>query len=128
MAKVIAGSDCGNAPKSKFIYDFLVALANDDLETALGMLEYDARLEIIGRDSFGGNEEIQDIITKEGGRSKVIKLEISKIISHGKHCAANGTMHFEDGGKVAFNNMYTFSSHSKNAKLKLIETYSIVLH
>lgn len=125
--KIVTKEDCGNAPKSKYILDFLIAVVNRKVEKVLAMLTDDVRLEIVGRNTFSGKNEVKNVITKDGERSKVTQLEISHILSHGKRCAANGLMHFADGGKVAFNNIYTFSSHSKNAKLQLIETYSLIL-
>lgn len=127
MPKIITKENCGNAPKQKFILDFLTALANMEVEKAMDMLSEDAQLEIVGQKVYSGKEKIKDIIIKDGARSKLKKLEIATIISHGKICAANGVMDFKDGSNVAFNNMYTFSSHGKNAKLKEIKTYALVL-
>ncbi|HLR76133.1 MAG TPA: hypothetical protein VK106_00635 [Balneolaceae bacterium] len=128
MATIIANKSCGNAPKKKFILDFLTAVANMEIEAAMDMLEDDAQLNIVSRTSYTGKDKIKDLIIKDGARSKITKLEIDKILSHGKYCAANGLMYFEDGSKVAFNNMYTFRSHSKKARLKLIETYFLIIH
>lgn len=127
MAKITAPENCGNAPKQQYILDLLTKLADMNVEAALDMLTDDARLEIVGRSSYTGKTAINTIITEDGSRSEVTTLDIANIISHGKYCAAHGVMQFADGGEVAFNNMYTFSSNSKKAKLELIETYSVVL-
>lgn len=128
MVKIVKGENCGNSPKAKFIQDFLVAVADMDIDKAMGMLEDDVHLEIVGKSSFAGREKVKELFLKDGNRSGVQKLKIENILSHGKKCAANGTMQCEDDGKVAFNNIYTFSSHGKNARINEIKTYSIILN
>lgn len=127
MVKVVMQEDCGNAPKQKFIRDFCVANANADITTVMNMVTEDIRLEIPGYATVSGKEEIQKLLQEDANRSKVTELLIANILTHGKRGVANGTLVFADGGVVAFCNMYTFNNHSKNAKLQLIQTYSIVL-
>lgn len=127
MAKITIPEDCDNAPKKKFIKDFCIANANADMKTVMTMLTDDICLEIPGYKTARGKEEVQSLLLNDSKRSKVIELVIDNIVSHGDHVAANGKLKFEDSGSVAFCNMYTFNNHSKNAKLKLIQTYSIIL-
>jgi limonene-1,2-epoxide hydrolase len=127
MAKITCKEGCGNAPKQQFIKDFCVALANGELEAAINMVTDDVNVEIPGNASAKGKRETEELIRKDMERASVSELILENILSHGKYCATNGVLKFSDGGEVAFCNIYTFGSHSKNAKLKEIKTYSIVL-
>lgn len=127
MVKITVTEDCGNAPKKEFIKDFCIALAHANIEAAMDMLAENVHLEIPGYTSASGKQAVENLIGEDSKRSKVSELIIENILSHGDRCAANGMLKFEDGGSVAFCNMYVFNSHGKNAKLKEIITYSIEL-
>ncbi len=128
MVKITVPADCDNAPKRRFIKDFCVANVHGDIKTVMDMLTDDICLEIPGYKTVQGQEAVERLLTEDAKRSKVTELAFENIVSHGDRVAANGILKFEDGGSVAFCNMYTFNSHSKHAKIKLIKTYSIVLH
>jgi hypothetical protein len=127
MVKVTIPEDCGNAPKIQFIKDFCIANAKAEIKTVMSMLSDDIILEIPGYKTASGKDSVEDLLLKDSQRSKVAELIMENIISHGNRGAANGKLKFTDGGVVAFSSVYTFSNHSKNAKLKLIQTYSIIL-
>ena len=127
MVKVTIPEDCGNAPKIQFIKDFCIANAKADIKTAMDMLTEDIILEIPGYKTVQGKHAVQKLLQNDSKRSFVTELIIDTIISHGDRGAANGTLKFEDDGVIVFCTIYTFNSHSKNAKLKLIQTYSIIL-
>ena len=127
MVNVITNVDCGNAPKKQAVLDFLVSVANSDFEAALQLLTDDIAIEIIGSGRFNGKKSVKELMFKDGSSSGITGMEVSNILSHGKICAANGLWHFDDGGSVAFNNMYFFESHAPDAKIEKILTYSVVL-
>lgn len=127
MANITCGVDCGNAPKMQFIKDFLIANADGDIEKAMEMLTEDVVLEIPGYETAEGKDEVRQLLQKDASRSKVTELVLENILSHGDRGSANGTLFFADGGVVTFCHMVTFSSHATDAKLKKIQTYSIVL-
>ncbi len=128
MAKITCKTDCGNAPKKRFIKDFCTAIAHGKPETIMRMMTDDIHLNVPGHMSINGKKEVEKHIRKEALRRKITELILENILSHGKYCAANGIQKFADGGRVAFCNMYTFSSHSKTALLSEISIYSILLN
>jgi len=72
-------------------------------------------------------EAVKQLIIADRNHSKITRLQIDAVISHGKICVARGLQEFTDGGKVTFNSWYTFSSHGKKAKTQAVQTYSVVL-
>jgi hypothetical protein len=127
MPEIIIAEDSGNAPKKQVVRDFHVALVNRDIGAAMDLLRDDTHLEVIGYKTADGKAAIRALIEEDMKRPKTTALAIDTIISHGKQCAASGTFRFEDGGVVAFCNMYTFDNFSKDAKLQQITIYSVVL-
>ena len=127
MVKITVTEDCGNAPKKQFVKDFCIALAHANIAVAMDMLADDVHVEIPGYESASGKQAVENLIVADSKRSKVSELVIDNILSHGDRCAANGLLKFEDGGLVAFCNIYVFNGHGKNAKLKEIIAYSIEL-
>ena len=125
MVKVSTGEDCGNAPKKAFVLDFLIANASGDTEKALSMVADDVRIELVGREVHEGKSAFAEILRRDD--AAIDELEVHNILSHGDRCAANGVWYFADGGTVAFNSMYRFNGHGKNAVLRQIDTYSIVM-
>lgn len=127
MVKVTCHEDCGNAPKKQYIFELLIASAGANIDTVMDMVTEDIRLELGGRSTYDGRGEVRKIIEEDGSRAKATELIIENILSHGNVCAANGIMIFDDGGKVAFNNMYAFDGFGKNARVRQIQVYSVVL-
>ena len=125
MIKISVSEDCGNAPKKQFIKDFCIASANGQIAAVIEMVTDDIALIIPGYKNAHGRAEVEELLTRDAARSKVSELIIDNILSHGDRCAANGTLRFEDGGVVAFCNVYRFNGHGKTAKIKEITTYSI---
>lgn len=127
MINVTVAEDCGNAPKKQIIRDFLIACANTDIESAAGMVEDGIALTIPGQVSLAGKDVVKEQLRTDASREKVAELVIDNTLSHGDRGAANGTLVFESGDKIAFASFYVFTSHSKDAKLKEITAYSIAL-
>lgn len=121
--KLICKEDCNNAPKKQYILDFNIAFANADTEKILDMLDDNAVWHMVGVKILKDKESIRkqlELIST----NKAEVLNIENILSHGKMCSANGQIYFTNH-KVAFCDVYTFSSHSKNAKIKAIQSYVI---
>ncbi len=127
MVKVSAAEDCGNAPKKQFVKDFLIASAQADFKAVAEMLRDDANLEIINYVTVSGKDTVIKQLQADAAQGAVEELVIHNILSHGDRCAANGVLKFKDGSRVAFCNMYVFNSHARDARLKEITVYSLVL-
>lgn len=124
MTKVTISEDCENAPKKQFIKDFNIAFAKQDINFILECFADDAYWEMVGGQSWGGKEAIAAALkTMNGGEAS--ELIMDNIISHGNNCAANGILKYPDGSSVAFCDMYTFTSHAKEAKIKTLIAYAI---
>ncbi len=123
MVNITVDKNCGNAPKIKLLKDFQIALVNGDLGTALNMLSEDVDIDIPGYAKYKGKKEVEVQLQKNLKRSPVTELIIENMLSHGKHCVGNGSLKFVNNDHIAFCCVYTFSSHSKYAKLKKIKLY-----
>lgn len=121
--KLICNEDCGNAPKKQYVLDFNVAFAENDIPAILEMLDENAEWDMIGNKKMSGRGAIKKEL-ESMGTEQAKELNIRNILSHGKLCSANGEVTYSQG-KIAFCNVYTFSSHSKNAKIVKIESYAI---
>lgn len=126
MTKVIINEDCGNAPKKQYIKNFLIAIANANIEAVAGMLDQDVRLDIPGQRSLHGIDSVRRLLISDVGDGEALELDIHNILSHGSRCAANGVLKHKDGREVSFCGVYVFSSHSKDVKLTNITVYLIV--
>jgi hypothetical protein len=95
----------------------MTAVSNGAVGQALSMVTTDVQVELIGRESLTGVSTFADRMQAFRDQSPVAELRIDNVISHGKWCASNGRVRFVGGGIVAFNNLYTFNGHGKNAVL-----------
>lgn len=125
MTKIVSEVDCGNAPKKQYVYDFNVAFAKADIEKAMSMLDTGAAWNMIGDKELIGESDIRAFL-KSMNQGAATKLSIDDIISHGKTCSVNGTIEYPDS-KVAFCDVYTFTGHSKDAKIAELKSYAIEL-
>jgi len=125
MTKIIYSGDCGNAPKMQYIYDFNVAFAKNDIEKIVSMLSEDAVWNMVGYKNIKGRSAIRTEL--EGMEMSPAKeLQIDTIMSHGKLGAGNGEMVYETG-KLAFCDVYEFTSHAKDAKIVSMTSYGVEL-
>ncbi len=125
MVELSIREDCGNAPKQQFIKDFNIAFANADKEQLLSSITDDAEWQLVGDTTYVGKAAIRDALASMTiGAAK--KLTLNTVLSHGTGCAANGVITFEDA-EVAFCEVYEFSSHGKDARIKKLTSYRIPL-
>lgn len=125
MVNVFVEENCNNAPKKQFVKDFLIASATSDLEAAANMLADSVTLEVVGQETISEKESVIRALFENKTRRGVSEMTVRNILSHGNKCAADGVLSYKDDGEVAFCGIYTFTSHSKDAKIKKITTYSI---
>ncbi|PLR73201.1 hypothetical protein [Bacillus sp. UMB0728] len=119
--KITAPADCGNAPKKKFLYDFIMAAATNDFHFISEHASDDICWNIVNDNSIQGLEELANTLK---AAPKITEVEILNIITHGKTASVNGTVKFEDHHTDSFCNVYTFVSAGNNT-IKEIISYII---
>lgn len=124
MVRIIAGDDCGNAPKKLQIRDFNIAFANGDVDALLQSVTEEICWNRVGEGMVEGKAAFERAL-QQMSQAEVTELVIEEIITHGNVGAANGLLRFADGKACAFCDVYRFSSHSKNAKIKTVTSYVI---
>lgn len=124
MVRVVGGQDCGNAPKKLLLRDFNVAFANSDIEALLENVSDDIRWTMVGSAEVVGKEAFETTLREMSGPD-VVELVLHHIITHGNVGSANGILRFEDGKAYGFCDVYRFSSHAKDAKIKEMSSYVI---
>jgi hypothetical protein len=63
-------------------------------------------------------------LTEMADRQPAAELAIHHINTHGTDAALDGLITFEDGRRVAFCDVYVFSSHAKSARIKEMTSYA----
>ncbi len=126
MTKLTIHADCGNAPKKLLLRDLNIAFARGDVEAILDCLTEDVRWQIIGEaDLRSGKEAVR--ATLESMKTVVTnELVIHSIVTHGVDGVVNGVMNFEQGGSLAFCDVYRFSS-AAGKKIKSMMSYVVDL-
>ncbi len=121
---VVVKEDYGNAPKRVLIKDWLVSLATGEIDAVISQLSEDVRWDVAGSETVEGMTDISTVVS-ELAALPVSTLVISNILSHGKWVAADGSLRLQDGREVRFAHFFTFSGHSRKAKISEISTYTI---
>ena len=123
--KIIVPEDCGNAPKKALIRDFNIAFAKNETEKILEYMSDDITWNMVGNKVIHGKKEAGEMLkTMEG--EIATELIMNTIITHGSTAAANGEMRFPSV-TIAFCDVYEFSGHDSNAKIKTLTSYGIEL-
>ena len=124
MVRVIASEDCGNAPKKAQLRDFNIAFAEGDVDRILGFVSDNVTWNRVGDTRIEGRENFEnDLRPMQDVRAK--EVEITDIITHGNVGAAHGILRFENGQSYAFCDVYRFTSHARDAKIREITSYVI---
>lgn len=125
MIKLTIKEDCGNAPKKEFIRDFNIAFAENSNDKILAFMADDIVWDMIGNKKVQGKEDVRKEL-ESMGLEEATELIIDTIITHGDIASANGVMKFA-GTTIAFCDVYKFTGHDKNAKIKELTSYGIEL-
>ena len=123
MTKIYVTEDCGNAPKKEYIREFNIAFAEADVEKILSMFSDDAEWVMVGNTAYHGKIEIEKAL-RAAKLKEAEELLIDNILSHGNRCSANGMLVFKDVS-IHFSDVYTFSRHAADAKIKKLISYAI---
>ena len=127
MAKITMSADCGNAPKGILLRDFNVAVARGDLATVAQSVADDVvwhLYEPSGHKQIHGKASVlKEYAAKL--RIKPKEFVMATVITHGNTGAVNGSIESKDDRSYVFCDVYKFSSHAKDAKIKDITSYII---
>ena len=116
--------DCGNSPKKKFLREFIVALAKNDIEFCTEWVKEDVVWEIAGGKKIQGKEEFAQAL-QNAVFQKIGRLSIENIITHGNAGSVNGRGFYSDERSAAFCHVFQFSGFGKKAKIKSMTSYII---
>lgn len=86
---IVRSEDCKNSPKNGFAEEFAVQLLTGEKERLADLLSDDAELEIAGRKSVSGKNDVLAAAEK-GLLGEIAALEIEFVLTHGRSGAANG--------------------------------------
>ncbi len=122
---VTCAEDCGNAPKRELLKQLLIAFAKMDTNFMNENFTDGIQLNYVGERIVQGKDQVIESLcqVKYG---KTTALHIHHLITHGSTGAAEGILVFDDQKRLAFCNVYRFSS-GKAAKIKEISSYTIPL-
>lgn len=110
--------------QKEVVQNFIDRVANMKIASALELLVDSVQLELVGRHVYKGKEAMRSVIEKDGGAA-IQRTEIFTMLNDHDRVSASGVWHFEDGGHVAFHNVYIFTPGA--SKIAKIQTYSIIL-
>ncbi|GIO97082.1 hypothetical protein J14TS5_21680 [Paenibacillus lautus] len=118
--------DCGNAPKKELLKKLHIALAGMDAQFMNENFTDGIQMNYVGERIIQGKDQVIESLcqVKYG---KTAELHIHHLITHGSTGAAEGILVFDDRKRLAFCNVYRFSSSAKIAKIKKITSYIIPL-
>ncbi len=122
MVTIHVQTDCNNSPKKELLRDFTTAFALSTPDVILDNLADDVRWEMVGDKIINGKADATAMV-KEMLDGSIEELTLQHIITHGDEGSVNGLMTFKDGTKFSFCDVYTFTSHATDAKIKSITSY-----
>ncbi len=76
--EVSVEADCGNAPKEAQVRDWLIALAEGDVESVCRGLDLDVRWDVAGENIFDGMDEVHRYV------AELAEDHIERHISHAR--------------------------------------------
>ncbi|MBY5161910.1 nuclear transport factor 2 family protein [Salsipaludibacter albus] len=115
--EVNVDADCGNAPRKAQVRDWLISLAEADVDTVCSQLDDDVRWDVAGSRVHSGIDEVRCLV--EGwAEDHVSQLRIRHLLSHGKQVCAEGAT-----STRRFVHVVTYTSHGRAAKIAEIVTY-----
>lgn len=122
---VTVPENCGNSSRKLLLKDLNIAYAHTNTGKILSHFAGDIIWEVCGKRQYRGIEAVEQYLTQL--ETQTIKTyAVETIITHGKDASVNGEISV-DGTELAFCDVYTFSSTSKDAKINRMRSYVIEL-
>jgi hypothetical protein len=125
MTKITVPEDCENVPRKELIRDFNIAFAENNKDKILEFMADDIVWVMVGDKIMNGKEEAAKSLETMGDEIAE-ELILDTIITHGDTAACDGVIKYSKHA-VAFCDVYKFTGHDKDAKIKELTGYAIVL-
>ncbi|WP_129113585.1 nuclear transport factor 2 family protein [Halegenticoccus tardaugens] len=122
MTTINVSEECGNAPKKRVLRDLNIAFAENDAEFILDTVADDVKWTTVGDEEIRGRDGVADAL-KRMQDADVSELTIHDVITHGTAAAVDGELKMADGATHAFCDVYGFTSHARDAKIRSIRSY-----
>lgn len=120
--KVIVPQNCGNSPKINFIKELNISMAKRNLQFLYDHITDDIKWSILGVQKLIGKNKVIKLMEELRDLS-ILELNLQTIITHGTAGAVNGVVILRDSSRIEYCSIYTFTSNSKNIKIKEMTTY-----
>lgn len=122
MVAIHEEPDCGNAPRKEILRDFVVAIAEQDLEHLESVLAEEVSWMLIGEQIVSGLEAAKEMVL---ALPQVDELSFGTFLTHGRGAGVDGVLRLADGTETAFCHVLRFKSPVKTAKVVGINSYLI---
>lgn len=113
---VVGHLSCDNAPKRRFIRDFMIACMMPSQAHILENIIEDFQLEIVGEEIVYSSHQLVEVIKAKQWRLSSLKFET--ILSHGKEGAASATVILTNGELIKLAGFFNFQTHRKDALIE----------
>lgn len=113
---------CGNAPRKQFLVEFNRAFAEGNVEFVLDHASDDIVWMMVGDKEVNGKLAMQGAM-RDMSSGKASSMVLHSVITHGREAAANGELHYPDGSKIAFCDIYVFTKTTGNT-IRQIMSYA----
>lgn len=123
--KIVVPEDCGNAPRKELIRDLNIAFGENNKEKILDFMAEDIEWVFVGKQIMNGKEEVKKFL-ETMGEDVAEELILDTIITHGDTAAADGIIKYAKMA-VAYCDVYKFTGHDKDSKIKELTSYAIEL-
>jgi hypothetical protein len=121
MPDIVVSADCGNSPKNLLLKKLNIAFAKGQIHVWLKAVTDDIVWNILGDKRIEGKPALR-VVLEEMKQTKVQRLVIHNIISHGKAGAVNGEITLASGQTFSFCDVYQFSN-AKGQSIQSITSY-----
>lgn len=115
--------DCRNSPKNLFIEDLTIALTTQDIEGVSSSISDQVRWKVVGRYIARGQQEFIKALPQIFPRG-ASALQISRVVSHGRAGAVNGTIELNNEDVTEFCHVFEFTN-AKGTSVEQVTLYII---
>ena len=122
--KIDVKADCGNAPKKKFLRDFIIAFFRADVDFILNSVSDDIVWDIFGNKRIEGKSAFTAALN-EMSAFETGGLTIHHIITHGREAAVNGEFIMAGNKRYAFCDVCEFTSAGSHI-IKRLYSYIVL--
>lgn len=128
MAHVHGNLKIGHAPRKQVLIDFNTALLNGDTKSLMEYISDNIIWEIVGSKKGTTKKDFAKEVQHLSNERQITELRIEQIITHGRSASLNGEWVDQNGLTIGFCSVYMFSSTAKDAKIKELKTYRVLIN